>query len=103
MSAKKTPRTRRAAANKAPRLNEEMLTSAVRVIDGGCKVGGGAQVVEALLKKKMLVEALDSASVLAEWATSLLLASQRLQNMIRERIEAGKLDGPHRRRLDRRL
>jgi hypothetical protein len=60
------------------------------VIGGGCKVAGGAQVVEALIKKRMIIEALDSASVLTEWATSLLLLSQRLQRTIRERVDVRK-------------
>jgi hypothetical protein len=64
-----------------------LLKGAVLVINGGCKVAGGAQVVEALLKKRMLVEALDSASVLSEWATSLLLLTQRLQRHIREHVD----------------
>ncbi len=72
--------------------NEPLAKIAADVIDGACKVAGGAQVVEALLKKRMLVEALDSASVLAEWATALLLLSQRLQRTIRERgdVRRGK-------------
>jgi hypothetical protein len=64
-----------------------LLKEAALVISGGCKVAGGAQVVAELLKKKMLIEALDSSSVLTEWATSLLLLTQRLQRTIRERVD----------------
>jgi len=64
-----------------------LLKEAALVINGGCKVAGGAQVVAELLKKNMLIEALDSASVLTEWATSLLLLTQRLQRTIRERVD----------------
>ena len=68
-----------------------LMKEAALVIDGGCKVAGGAQVVEALLKKEMFIEALDSASVLAEWATSLLLLTQRLQRNIRECVDVRRL------------
>jgi hypothetical protein len=74
---------------KLKREYQSLLKNAALVINGGCKVAGGAQVVEALLKKSMIVEALDSASVLSEWATSLLLLTQRLQRTIRERIDVG--------------
>lgn len=66
-----------------------LMKQAALVINGGCKVAGGAQVVEALLKKRMVGEALDSASVLAEWATALLLTAQRLQRTIRECVDVG--------------
>jgi hypothetical protein len=80
-----------------------LLKDASLVINGGCKVAGGAQVVDALLKKRMIVEALDSASVLAEWATALLLTAQRLQRTIRERVDVRRPKNSTRQSESRRI